>query len=143
MTAENFFIHWPNIAAMKAATAYMEEFPKLTGFTVVSSTPLSSMLPNADSALLRGLFMENGVVGEGWQNRTQASDIIAEKDSDALRGVERVYDPSTNQVYEVPAGWYTEYEFHRGGYTMNDLQLLPADNLELWTSAPADGGAIH
>jgi hypothetical protein len=231
LTAENFFIHWPNIAAMKAATAYMEQFPTLTGFTVVSSTPLSSMLPNANSALLRGLFTENGVVGEGqflgtawvfmpfmgvpgagtgygsiilgvsapkrefknveaqliasleslnvtqayvdwckalsgqlwgavaregetlretsdmifegWQNRTQASDIIAEKGSDAFRGVERVYDPSTNQVYEVPNGWYTNYDIHRGEYTMNDLQLLPPDNFALWTSAPADGSAIY
>ena len=32
------------------------------------------------------------MIFEGWQNRSQASDIIAEKGSDAMRGVERVYD---------------------------------------------------
>ena len=232
LTAENFFEHWPGIADMDAAAAYMPQFfPKLTGLSVVSNTPLSSMFPNGDSALLRGLFMENGAVGqgqflgtvwvsfpftgvpgagtaygsiilgvtapmrefsdvearlitslesftvtqgyidwcllqqaqlwgavaragqtlsetsdmifEGWQSRSQTSDIIAEKGSDAMRGVDRVYDPSSGQVYEVPVGWYTSYDVHRGDYTMNDLQLLPPDSFALWTSVPADGSGIH
>ncbi len=231
LTTENFFNHWPTIADMDAAIAYMPQFPKLTGLTAVSNTPLSPMLPSGDSALLRGVFLENGMLGEaqflgtvwvlspftgmpaggtgygsillgvtapkqefndvearlvaslesftvtqgyidwciaqqrqlwgavaragqtlsetsdmifeGWQNRSQSSDIMAEKGADALRGVERVYDPSTDQVYEVPAGWYTSYDIHRGDYTMNNLQLLPSDNYGLWMSAPADGSAIH
>ena len=231
LTTENFFVHWPGIAAMKAATDFMPQFPKLTGFTMVSNTPQSSAIPNGNSALLRGLFTENGTVGEGqflgtvwvvmpfmgvpgagtgyggiilgvtapkrefndveatliaslesftvtqgyidwcivrqgqlwgivaqegqtlretsdmifegWQSRSQSSDIIAEKGSDAIRGVERVYDPSTNQVYEVPADWYTNYDAHRGEYSMNDLQLLPSDSFDLWASAPADGSVIH
>ena len=228
LTTENFFTHWPTIADMDAAVAYMPQFPKLTGLTVVSNTP---MLPSGDSALLRGVFLENGMLGEaqllgtvwvfspftgmpaggtgygsillgvtapkqefndvearlvaslesftvtqgyidwciaqqrqlwgavaragqtlsetsdmifeGWQNRSHSSDIMAEIGSDALRGVDRVYDPSTNQVYEVPADWYTSYDLHRGDYTMNNLQLLPSDNYGLWMSAPADGSAIH
>ena len=231
LTAENFFVHWPGIAAMKAATDFMPAFPKLTGLTVLSNTPESSMIPGGDSALLRGLFMENGVVGEGqflgtvwvyfpftgvpgggvgygsiilgvtapkgdfkavearlisslesfkvtqgyidwcilqqrqlwgavaqegetlretsdtifdgWQNRSHTSDIMAEQGSDAMLGVERVYDPSTQQVYEVPAGWYGNYDAHRGEYTMNDLQPLPPDDWPLWMSVPADGGQIH
>jgi len=231
LTTENFFVHWPDIADMDAAVAYLPQFPKLTGLTVVSNSPLASMLPGGDSALLRGLFMENGVVGEGqflgtawvyfpftgvpgagtaygsiilgvtapkrefkdveatliaslesfnvtqgyvdwcrvqsgqlwgavarqgetlretsdmifegWQNRSRASDIIAEKGSDAMRGVDRVYDPSTQQVYEVPVGWYASYDVHRGEYDMNNLQLLPPDSFELWTSVPADGSGIH
>ena len=231
LTAENFFVHWPGIAAMKAATDFMPAFPKLTGLTVLSNTPESSMIPGGDSALLRGLFMENGVVGEGqflgtvwvyfpftgvpgggvgygsiilgvtapkgdfkavearlisslesfkvtqgyidwcilqqrqlwgavaqegetlretsdtifdgWQNRSHTSDVMAEQGSDAMLGVERVYDPSTQQVYEVPAGWYGNYDAHRGEYTMNDLQPLPPDDWPLWMSVPADGGQIH
>lgn len=231
LTTANFFAHWPGIAAMKAATDFMPEFPTLTGLTVASSTPLSSAIPGGDSALLRALFMQNGVVGEaqlvgtvwvlspfsgvpgagtgygsiilgvtapkpefneveakliaslesftvtqgyinwciaqqqrlwgavaragetlretsdmifdGWQSRTHTSDISAEKASDALRSVDRVYDPSTNQVYEVPLDWFTYYDAHRGAYTMNDLQLLPGDSYELWMSAPADGSTIH
>ncbi len=231
LTVENFFTAWPGIAAMKAATDFMPEFPKLTGLTVVSNTPESSMMPGGDSALLRGLFMENGAVGEGqflgtvwvyfpftgipgggigygsvilgitapkgeftavearliaslesfkvtqgyidwcllqqrqlwgavaqegetlretsdmifdgWQSRSHASDILAEQGSDAMLGVERVYDPSTQQVYTVPVGWYATYDSHRGEYSMNDLQLLPPDNYALWMSAPADGGQIR
>jgi hypothetical protein len=231
LTTANFFTHWPGIAAMDAAAAYMPEFPKLTALTAVSNTPLSPMLPTADSALVRGLFVENGAVGEGqflgttwvnmpfmgvpgggtgygsiilgitaakrefkdveatlvaslesftvtqgyidwciaqqqrlwgavaaegqtlretsdmifdgWQSRTQSADISAEKSSDALRGVDRVYDPGTNQVYEVPAGWYANYDIYRNQYTMNDLQLLPDNNYPLWMSVPADGSVIH
>jgi hypothetical protein len=68
---------------------------------------------------------------------------MAEKSSDAFRGVDRVYGPSTDQVYEVPIGWYTSYDAHRGQYTMNDLQILPTDSYPLWMSAPADGSAIY
>lgn len=231
LTTENFFIHWPGIAAMKAATDFMSQFPKLTGLTVVSATSLSPIISGGDSALLRGVFMENGDVAQaqllgtvwvsvpftgvpgagtaygsvilgvtapkrefsaveptltaslasltvtqgyvnwciaqqqrlwgavaragqtlretsdlivnGWQSRTSASDIIAEKESDALRSVDRVYDPTTGQVYEVPVGWYTGYDTHRGEYVMDNLQLLPGDSIELWMSVPADGSTIH
>ncbi len=231
LTVENYFVHWPGIAAMKAATEFMPQFPKLTGLTVASSTPLSAMIPGGSTALLRGVFMEDGRVAEGqflgttavfspftgvpgggtaygmiilgittpkgqfqdaeaklvaslesftmtqdyitwciqhlqqlwgavaeegqtlretsdmifdgWQSRSQSSDIMAEQYSDTLLGVERVYDPATNQVYEVPNGWYATYDLHRGDYSMNDLQTLPADNYSLWMSAPADGSAIH
>jgi hypothetical protein len=231
LTAENLFVHWPGISNMKAATDFMPEFPKLTGLTVISNTPQSPVIPGGNAALLRGLFMENGVVGEGqflgtvwvvspftgipgggigyggmilgvtapktefsdvearliasletftvtqgyvdwcmdlqhqlwgavaqegqvlsetsdmifegWRSRSQASDITAEKSSDAFRGVDRVYDPTTDQVYEVPVGWYTTYDAHRGEYTMSDLQLLPDDSYPLWMSAPADGSGIH
>lgn len=231
LTAENFFTHWPGIADMDAAVAFMPQFPRLEGFSVVSGTPLAPMFPNGDSALLRGLFLNDGAVGEGqflgsvwvnspywgipgggtayggillgvtapkrefkdieaklvsalesftmtqgyidwclvqqaqlwgavarqgqtlreasdivfdgWVSRSQTSDIMAEKGSDAMLGLERVYDPSTNQTYSVPVGWFEDYDIHRGDYDMTDLQLLPGDSVELWTSVPADGGAIH
>ena len=83
------------------------------------------------------------MIFDGWQSRSQASDILAEQGSDALLGVERVYDPSSDQVYSVPAGWYADYDLHRSAYTMNDLQQLPDNDWVLWSSAPADGSAIH
>lgn len=231
LTAENYFLHWPEIAAMQAATAFLPEFPTLTDLGAVSNTPLASTIPNGDAALLRGVFVENGAVAQGqfvgtvwvsfpftgvpaagtgygslilgvtapkrefgdveatlvasldsftvtqgyvdwcrlqqaqqwsavaragrtlsetsdmifdgWQSRSQTSDIIAEQGADGLRGVERVYDPATNQVYEVPAGWYAEYDIRRGDYSLNDLQRLPDNHYDLWTSAPLDGSAIH
>jgi hypothetical protein len=231
LTTANFFAHWPGIADMEVATQFMPQFPRLDGLTVVSNTPLSAMLPSGDSALVRGLFIENGTVGQGqflgtvwvfmpftgvpgggtgygsiilgitaaarefkdveatlvaslesftvtqgyidwciaqqrqlwgavaqqgqtlretsdmifdgWQSRSRSSDITAEKTSDAFRGVERVYDPSSNQVYEVPTGWYTDYDTHRGEYTMGNLQLLPADSYELWTAVPLNESQIN
>jgi len=231
LTVSNYFSHWPDIAAMEAATDFLPEFPTLTGLTLVSSEPLAPGLPSGDSALLRGVFVEGSAVGQGqfvgttwvylpftgvpgggiaygsvilgvtaakgeferveatlvaslesftvtqgyidwcrlqqsqlwgavaragqtlretsdlisdaWQERSQASDILAEQGSDALRGVERVYDPASRQVYEVPAGWFTSYDLHRGEYELSDLQLLPDDDLPLWRSAPADGGLIR
>jgi len=231
LTAANFFTHWPDIAAMQAATDFMSEFPRLENLTVVSATPLTAAIPGGDSALLRGLITDRGSVGqgqflgtvwvsspftrvpaggtgygsiilgvtapkgefaaveatlvaslesftvtqgyinwcrlqqsqlwgavaragqtlretsdlivEGWQNRSQASDIAAEKGSDALRSVERVYDPGTQQVYEVPAGWYADYDLHRDAYTLNGLQPLPPNDPGLWTAVPADGSVIH
>jgi hypothetical protein len=83
------------------------------------------------------------MIFEGWESRSHTSDIIAEQGTDAFRGVERVYDPSTSQVYEVPAGWYATYDLHRGDYSMNDLQLLPDDDWQLWTSPTADGSVIR
>jgi hypothetical protein len=231
LTAENFFVHWPGIARMKAATAFLPAFPPLADLTVVSTTPQTSAFPGGDAALLRGLFTEDGAVGQGqwlgttwvfmpftgvpgggtaygsiilgvtapqrefgvveptlvaslesfrvtqgyidwcrlqqaqlwgavaragetlretsdliadaWQNRTDASDILAEQRSDALRSVERVYDPSSGQVYEVPLGWFDAYDLHRGEYDLDDLQLLPGDDLALWSAVPADGSLIH
>ncbi|MBX3024028.1 hypothetical protein KF840_03865 [bacterium] len=231
LTAENFFAHWPRIAAMKAAREFLPEFPPLTDLTAVTTTPQSSVFPGGDAALVRGVFRDGEAVGqgqwlgttwvfmpftgvpgggtgygsiilgvtapmrelqtveatliasldsftvtqayidwcrlqssqlwgavaqagrtlsetsdliaEGWQQRTQASDILAEQRSDTLRSVERVYDPSTRQVYEVPLGWYDAYDTHRGNYSLDDLQLLPSNDYGLWTSLPADGGQIH
>ena len=231
LTAENFFVHWPDIARMKAATAFLPEFPPLSDLGVLTTAPQTSVFPGGDAALLRGLFTHDGAVGqgqwlgttwvsfpftgvpgagtgygsiilgvtapmrefktveatliasldsftvtqgyidwcrlqssqlwgavakagrtlsetsdlifEGWQSRTQESDILAEQYSDGLRSVERVYDPSTGQVYEVPLGWFDAYDGHRGDYTLDDLQMLPNHDYDLWTAVPADGNLIH
>jgi hypothetical protein len=39
--------------------------------------------------------------------------ISAVQWTDAYRNVERVCDPGTEQVYDVPAGWYDEYDLRR------------------------------
>jgi hypothetical protein len=79
------------------------------------------------------------IVWEGWQARTQSEDISAEQWTDAYRDVERVYDPATDEVYEVPAGWYAEYDLHRNEYDLSGLQPLPAGDWELWMRAVLDG----
>jgi hypothetical protein len=82
------------------------------------------------------------MIFDGWQSRSQTSDIMAEKFTDAIYGVDRVYDPSTDQVYRVPNGWYETYDANRQAYSMNNLQPLP-DDWDLYMAAPADGSEIY
>ncbi len=231
-TPENYLAHWPQIADMDAATAFMAKFPKLNDLAVIATDPQDNMLPGGSTAILRGLFTANGAVGEGmflvtllpfapytgnpgggtgyghmlcgatmpkgefpetidrlvaslnsftitqayvedcieqqaqiwgaiaeagrtlseasdilwegWTQRSHGEDISAEKWTDAYRGVERVYDPDTGEVYEVPAGWYDAYDLHRGEYDMSGLQPLPDDAWDLWMKAPLDGSSrVH
>jgi hypothetical protein len=232
LTPENYFEHWPDIAAMKAATKYLAEFPELQGLEVISSEP-ASVLQGATSAQLRIVFKDGSrggeglllgsvwtsmpqatppvpaggnaygsficgvtapksefkyheaklveslqsftladsflpacqkasliqwtavqaagqslreasdIIFEGWQSRSQTADILAERGSDTMLGYERVYDPSTDHVYQVPAGWYDSYNTSRGNYDLSNLQILPSDSWSLWTSAYSGVDAIH
>ena len=67
------------------------------------------------------------IIWEGWQNRTHSEDILAEKYTDALRDVERVYDPDTGSVYEFEAGWYSQYALNPSKY--NKQPATPAGRL--------------
>jgi hypothetical protein len=227
LTPENYLDHWPQIATMEAAGAFMTQFPRLQDLDLIATEPQSAMLPGATTANARGLFTRDGKIGEGmflatvkvfmpyngspgggtayghfvcgvtapeaefagvvarlieslntftisqayvdgcisqqqqvwgaiaeagrtlseasdiifdgWSQRTHSEDISAERWTDAYRGVERVYDPATGEVYEFPNGWYQQYDANRGGYDMNGLQLLPADDYDLWMEAVLDG----
>jgi len=98
----------------------------------------------AVAAAGKTLSEASDIVWEGWQARTQTEDISAEQWTDAYRNVERVYDPATEQVYEVPAGWYDEYDLRRDEYDLSGLQPLPANDWELWMRTVLDGlSQIH
>lgn len=77
------------------------------------------------------------IIMDVWENRSRSDDIISEKRSDVMLGNERVYDPDTGTVYEVPLGFYDDYNISREKYKMDNLQLLPDNNWDLWT-APTD-----
>jgi hypothetical protein len=79
------------------------------------------------------------IIYDGWQNRTQTDDIMAEKGSDAILGVERVYDPGTGNVYEFDVGWYEDYALDPSKYNLGDLQLLPDNCYECWMTPPLYG----
>jgi len=82
------------------------------------------------------------ILWQGWQERTAAEDIRFESWSDAFNGVERVYDPATGTVYEVPSGWYQSYD--PSHCQMNDLRLLQAsDPHPLWMKATVSGSQIR
>jgi hypothetical protein len=83
------------------------------------------------------------ILWDGWVARSKSSDVSAESYTDAFRGVERVYDPDTGTVYEVPNGWYAAYDLDRGSHAQGDLQLLQtSDPWELWMKAVLDGSRL-
>jgi len=79
------------------------------------------------------------IIMKGWENRNKSDDIISERRSDAILGKERLYDPNTGEVYEFENGFYDNYNINRGKYDMNNLQLLPKNNYDLWMKASLDG----
>jgi hypothetical protein len=77
------------------------------------------------------------IIMEAWENRDRSDDILSEKRSDVMLGRVRVYDPDTGAVYDTPLGFYDKYNINRDKYKMNNLQLLPENDWNLWT-APAE-----
>jgi hypothetical protein len=78
-----------------------------------------------------------------WDSRNRSDDIISEKRSDTMLGNERVYNPDTGTVYEVPLGFYDDYNLHRERYNMDNLQLLPDNDWNLWTAPTEPADDIH
>lgn len=76
------------------------------------------------------------VIIQGHQKRSKVDDLQIEKEGDKIKGLERVYDPDTGEVYEVVNGFYDHYDTHRGDYKKNNLKLLPTDDYQLWNVAP-------
>ena len=91
----------------------------------------------------RTLSEASDILWEGWQARTHTEDVLAEQYTDAFRGVERVYDPATGTVYEVPAGWYTDTYLPNQGSYRQDVVPLPDGDWDLWTKPTTDGKEIH
>jgi hypothetical protein len=98
---------------------------------------------SAVAAIGRTLSEASDILWDGWVARTHTEDIMAEQYSDGFRGVDRVYDPATGTVYEVPVGWYASYDASRSQYQMSNLQTLPADAWDLWMKAVLSGSGIH
>lgn len=73
-----------------------------------------------------------------WEKRQPVEDMAAEKKADELRNVERLYLPATNEVYEFPMGFSSEYLSNPGQYTVTGLQPLPDDPV-LWLKPPLNG----
>jgi hypothetical protein len=67
LTPENLLANFAGIAASSVAQRFMPGCPRFDGFQVVSSEPQPTALnaQGARSALVRGVFVENGRRGEG------------------------------------------------------------------------------
>jgi hypothetical protein len=74
LTPENLLANFSWVAASQIAQRFLPGCPRLEGFQRVSSVPLPCPLPvaGARSALVRGLFVENGRVAQGLFSLTTA-----------------------------------------------------------------------
>lgn len=97
------------------------------------------MMTKAIIARGKILSETSDIIMEVWNDRNRRDDITAAKRRDTILGKERLYDPSTGQVYEFNSGFYSEYNLNRNNYHMNDLQPLPEDNYDLWTRVTLGG----
>lgn len=79
------------------------------------------------------------LIHSSWEKRTAAQDAASEKYRDTIRGMERLFDPSTGQVYEFPKGFYEKYNPARNRYQMDSLQPLPPDAYDLWVKPALQG----
>ncbi len=76
---------------------------------------------------------------QGWEERNQVHDVLAEKWSDTILGKERLYDPDTGDVYRFDLGFREEYETNREKHRLQDLRPLAEDAYDLWMQPPLDG----
>ena len=73
---------------------------------------------------------------EVWENKLESEQRISEKQSDAILGYSRLYNPQTDEVYEITPEFYEYYQKHSNEFELNYLQEMP-DNK--WSYAPLNG----
>lgn len=79
------------------------------------------------------------IIMDGWNKRNMSDDIISQKRSDAILGRERLYDPDSGNVYEFQNGFYDKYRLKQNRYNLKNLQPIPGNRHDLWTSPMLDG----
>ena len=226
-TVENFFSHWPQIAGMRNATAFMPDFPPLHGIEIIAAAPQAPMMGAGETTLLRGVLTDGApggaragqgqflasvvpdvffgkgggrmvfgataplkefkasearmvaslnsftvsgvyynwcvaqlqqtwgavaqagrtlseasdIIWEGWQGRTAAQDVMAYRYDDTLRGVEKLWDPASGNVYEFAAGFHDQYSQNPSAYNVTTLESMPDGRVDLWEGPVLDGPA--
>jgi hypothetical protein len=88
------------------------------------------------SQISKTLSETSDIITKGWAARNKSDDVRMQKKSDQILGVERVYDPDTDTVYEVKNGFYDYYSTHENEYNKKNLQPLPDNGYNLWDKAP-------
>mgnify|MGYP003589414892 CR=1 FL=1 len=74
------------------------------------------------------------IITKGWAERQKTYDILSAKRSDAMLSKERLKDPRTGDVYEVPINWYEQYDPNRSDYSNPRLQRLADNDHAAWTA---------
>jgi len=71
-----------------------------------------------------------------WENKLESEQRMFETQSDAILGYSRLYNPDTDEVYEVTPEFYDYYEVHGNEFEKNYLEELPSDK---WSYVPLNG----
>jgi hypothetical protein len=88
----------------------------------------------------RTLSEASDILWDGWVNRTAAQDIMAYQYNDSAMGVEKVWDPVTQTVYEFEAGWYDQfYAPNPEQYNISTLEPMPDGRVDLWEGIILNG----
>lgn len=85
----------------------------------------------------RILSESSDTIMDVWENKLESEQRMSEQYSDAILGQSRLYNPDTDEVYEVTPEFYDYYQVHSDEFEMNDLENLPDDK---WDYAPLNGG---
>lgn len=130
-------------------TAPMREFSSLqtTLIEVINSFTMDSAYVGAGisvindnnesfKAISKSISETSDIIIKGYEGRNRTKDVIMEKSGDQFMGVERVYDPDTDEVYEVKNGFFDHYNTHKQEYKKGNLQQLPDNDYNLWDKAP-------
>jgi len=71
-----------------------------------------------------------------WDNKLESEGRMSTKQSDAILGSSRLYNPEADEVYEVTPEFYDRYQVHNDEFEMNYLEELPDDK---WDEVPLNG----
>ncbi len=109
----------------------------LEGFSIDPSYVSNCIAAN--DKFTQGVLQAGKTLAEGsntlmksWEYKTKSQDISSQKISDGILGKQRMYDPSTKQVYEFSNTFPDQYKLNPGKYNISGLQSLPADDYKLW-----------
>lgn len=92
----------------------------------------------AAGALKAGKILDQSsdIIMEVWENKLESEQRMSEKQSDAMLGYSRLYNPQTDEVYEITPEFYEYYQNHSNEFELNYLQEMPDDK---WSYAPLNG----
>jgi hypothetical protein len=99
----------------------------------------SQQLWGAVAQIGQTLSEASDIIWEGWVNRTAIQDIMAYEYDDSVKGVEKIWDSDTQNVYEFEAGWYDQYALNPSLYNIPTLEPVPDDRVDLYEGTILDG----
>jgi len=98
---------------------------------------------NENNKAVAGILKTGRILNESsntimdvWENKLESEQRMSEKQNDAILGYSRLYNPDTDEVYEITPEFYDHYQVHGDELEMNYLEDLPDDK---WGYAPLNG----